>query len=149
MGRARGFASLGILTLMLGLSDQLQLWLKVGGSMGIGICFVLVVRAMLANHLSYKRREVWIMLKQGERPSPATAQQLSSRTLRRVCVEVVQCTKLKLKLECALRHINDVWSKQDFEGTCRTVLLVMPNLRVEGSNPSGGACQFFNGSAGW
>jgi len=82
VARGCGFAAIGILTLMVGLSYQMSLALKAGGIMGLGLTAILVARAIAAPRTPYKRTEVWIMLDPAERPGAAIAQMLIGRTLR-------------------------------------------------------------------
>lgn len=84
VARGCGFAALGIVTLMVGLSDQPHVAFKAGGILTLVQCLVLVMRGMTALHAPYKRTEVWVMLKSEERPQAAFAQQVIGNTLRNV-----------------------------------------------------------------
>ena len=84
VARGCGFAALGIITLMVGLSDQAYLACKAGGILTLGACLILAIRGLTAKSTPYKRTEVWIMLNEAERPKAAVAQQLIGNTLHDV-----------------------------------------------------------------
>lgn len=82
--RGCGFAALGIVTLMVGLSDQMYLACNAGGMLTLSACAILAIRGVTAKSTPYKRTEVWVMLNEDERPQAAIAQQLIGNTLRDV-----------------------------------------------------------------
>lgn len=84
VARGCGFAALAIVTLMVGLSDQMYLACKAGGILALGACGILGVRGYSAPSFSYKRTEVWLMLAEKDRPPAAIAQMLIGGTLREV-----------------------------------------------------------------
>ena len=84
VARGCGFAALGIVTFMVGLSDQMYLACKAGGILTLGMCLILTVRGLTAQHAPYKRTEVWVMLNSEERPQAAVAQQLIGNALRAI-----------------------------------------------------------------
>ena len=84
VARGCGFAALAIVTLMVGLSDQLHLACKAGGILALGTCCILGVRAYSAPSFSYKRTEVWLMLAEKDRPPKEIAQMVIGGTLREV-----------------------------------------------------------------
>ncbi len=84
VGRACGFAGLAIGTFMIGLIGEPPLAFRIGGIMALLACFILILKANLAPQAPYKRTEVWLLLDQSERPTPAIAQQIIGRTLQLV-----------------------------------------------------------------
>ena len=76
VARGCGFATLGIVTLMLGFAGNLRLSLAVGGCLALLTAFVLLLKAANSRRVSYKRTELWIMLEPEERPGPEIAQQV-------------------------------------------------------------------------
>jgi hypothetical protein len=82
VGRACGFAGLGIMCFMVGLSFEPLLAAKSGGTLVLLMTVVLAYRAMSAPGRPYKRTETWLMLEEADRPTAATAQQLIGEALR-------------------------------------------------------------------
>lgn len=86
VARGCGFAALGIATFMLGLSGDMVASLETGGLLSLLVCLVLLLKARLSGHRSYKSTEVWLMLSPQERPSEADAQQMIGAALRESCL---------------------------------------------------------------
>ncbi len=84
VARGCGFAALAIVTVMVGLSDQMQLACRVGGMFTLLACLFLAIRGLTATRTPYKRTEVWVMLNSIDRPQPAVAQQIIGTALRSV-----------------------------------------------------------------
>lgn len=84
VARGCGFAALGIATFMVALSGEMSLALKAGGILVLVACLVLIARAIQARQHPYKRTEVWLMLKPGDRPQPSAAQEIIGSILRDV-----------------------------------------------------------------
>ena len=84
VARGCGFALIGIVTTMTGLSAEPALAFKAGGILTLLTCAVLLLKAFNALGRPYKRTEVWIMLPKPDRPKAEVAQQLIGRTLRMV-----------------------------------------------------------------
>lgn len=84
VARGCGFSALAIFTFMVGFAGNIRVSLVVGGCMALLVAFVLVVKAMNAERVSYNRTEVWIMLEADERPPPGVAQQVIGGALREV-----------------------------------------------------------------
>ena len=84
VGRACGFAALGIITFMVGMSGKAQLALISGGILVLITCLSLTILAYWAPNRPYKRTEVWMMLEEWERPQPPLAQRLIGSILRDV-----------------------------------------------------------------
>lgn len=84
VARGCGFAALAIVTLMVGLSDQMHLACKAGGTLTLGACLILTIRGLTAPNAPYKRTELWVMLDTADRPQPAVAQQIIGNALRDV-----------------------------------------------------------------
>lgn len=82
VGRACGFASLAILTVMLGLSFDPPLAMRIGGVLGMIVVGALMVYGWRAPLRPYRRTETWIMLRDEFRPHPLIAQQMIGRALR-------------------------------------------------------------------
>ena len=82
VGRACGFAALGVGTFILGVIGDIKFAFKWGGFFALIVCLVLFLKAILASRKPYRRTEVWLMLKPDERPQAAIAQQIISAVLR-------------------------------------------------------------------
>lgn len=82
VSRACGFAGLGILVFVFGLSGNLPLALKAAGTLAFIACFVLLLKAHKAPRQHYKQTELWIMLRPEERPQGAIAQQIIGTVMR-------------------------------------------------------------------
>jgi Ca2+/Na+ antiporter len=82
VSRACGFAGLGILVFLVGLSSNLPLALKVAGILALIACLVLLLKALHAPRQHYKQTELWIMLRPEERPQQAIAQQVIGTVMR-------------------------------------------------------------------
>jgi hypothetical protein len=85
VARGSGFAVLAIVCLMIGLSGMPEIALKSGGILCLIASFVLIAKAELAPHRTYKRTELWLMLDKAKRPPGAIAQLLIGGALREVC----------------------------------------------------------------
>lgn len=84
VARGCGFALLGIVTTMTGLSAEPAQAFKAGGILTLMMCAVLLLKAGNALRRSYKATEVWIMLPKPQRPKAEVAQQLIGCALRGV-----------------------------------------------------------------
>lgn len=74
--RACGFAGLGIVAVMVGLSFDPLLALKSGAILLSMLTAVLHFLALRAPTVPYKRTEVWLMIEASDRPPEAVAQRL-------------------------------------------------------------------------
>lgn len=84
VGRACGFAGLGIFCIVVGLSFDAALAAQVGGKLSITLSLILLVLAWRAPMRNYKRTETWLILQPEDRPQADVAQRLIGRTLRNV-----------------------------------------------------------------
>lgn len=84
VGRACGFAGLGIFCIVIGLSFDAGLAALVGSKLSIALSLVLLAFAWRAPTRNYKRTETWLILKPGDRPQANVAQRLIGGTLRNV-----------------------------------------------------------------
>ncbi|MBL8906285.1 MAG: hypothetical protein JNM20_06375 [Rhizobiales bacterium] len=91
VGRACGFAGLGILSFMVGLSFDPEVSAKSGGGLLLLMTTILVFRAMTAPARPYKQTETWLMLDDADRPAPGVAQQVIGQTLQTVYLWFAQC----------------------------------------------------------
>jgi hypothetical protein len=91
VGRACGFAGLGILSFMVGLSFDPKLSAKCGGALLLLMTTILVFRGLTAPTRPYKRTETWLMLDDADRPPPGSAQQVIGQALRIVYLWYAQC----------------------------------------------------------
>lgn len=82
VGRACGFAGLGVLCVVLGLSFEPALAARTGGALSLIICLILLVRARFALRQPYKRTETWLILRKGDRPRAELAQRLVGTALK-------------------------------------------------------------------
>lgn len=84
VGRACGFAGLGIFCIVIGLSFDASLAALVGSKLSISLSLILLVFAWRAPTRNYKRTETWLILKPGDRPQADVAQRLIGGALRTV-----------------------------------------------------------------
>jgi hypothetical protein len=84
VGRACGFAGLGIFCIVIGLSFDAGLAALVGSKLSIALSLVLLVSAWRAPTRNYKKTETWLILQPGDRPQADVAQRLIGGTLRNV-----------------------------------------------------------------
>lgn len=82
VARGCGFAALGIVTVFIGMSGEMEIAFKSAGYLTLLACAVLLLKAALVQRQNYRTTEVWVMLKPAERPDKAVAQQLISTVLR-------------------------------------------------------------------
>ena len=82
IGRACGFAGLGILCVMLGLSFEPVMATRAGGIMGLCLASILAMFALRAPNRSYERTEVWLILPKDARPPSTIAQRVIGQALR-------------------------------------------------------------------
>jgi hypothetical protein len=80
--RACLFGALAIFCLMVGLSYELRLAFKAGGTMTILMAGVLMYKAYEARAKPYRKTEMWIYLPKELRPPEAYAQRVSATVLR-------------------------------------------------------------------
>ncbi|MGB7205387.1 MAG: hypothetical protein WBD37_07930 [Anderseniella sp.] len=90
VGRACGFAGLGVLCFVLGLSFEPVLAAKTGCLLTLAICLFLLSRAWWVHRQPYKKTETWLILSQGDRPRAEVAQQLVSTALRQAYLYFAQ-----------------------------------------------------------
>lgn len=83
VGRACGFAALGIVTFMFALCMEPAVCFKAGGILTLMTCAILIVNAWQAPAKPYKRTELWLMLEPEERPRDAIAQSVIGAALER------------------------------------------------------------------
>ncbi|MDH3663523.1 MAG: hypothetical protein OEU92_26490 [Alphaproteobacteria bacterium] len=82
IGRACGFAGLGILCVMLGLSFEPVMATRTGGVMGLGLASILALFGLRAPSRSYERTELWLILPKDARPPSTIAQRVIGQALR-------------------------------------------------------------------
>ena len=82
IGRACGFASLAILCIMLALSFEPFMAVRVGGALGTTLAFILAIFAAHAPTRPYKHTEVWLILPKEKRPPAPIAQCVVGQALR-------------------------------------------------------------------
>lgn len=82
VGRACGFAAIGIGTFFVGMSGDMPAAFKSAGILSLLTCLVLLLKAQWAPLWPYKRTELWLMLRPDERPEPHIAQQIIGTVMR-------------------------------------------------------------------
>ncbi len=82
VGRACGFAGLGISCVIFGLAFAPVLAAQTGGSLCLGVALILVFCAWRAPRRSYKCTELWLILAKDKRPPARIAQRVISAALR-------------------------------------------------------------------
>lgn len=90
VGRACGFAGLGVLCIVLGLSFDPVLAAKAGAILCLGIAVFLVWCGWRARERPYKKTEVWLILAKGDRPADSYAQRLVGHALREAYMRFAQ-----------------------------------------------------------
>jgi hypothetical protein len=84
VGRACGFAALGIFCVMIGLSFDPLLMLQAGGLLSLGLTAGLLLKAGLTGRSDYRRSETWLLLPPEARPPVGVAERLFVSALREV-----------------------------------------------------------------
>ena len=82
VSRACGFAGLAIVTFFVGMSGDMPAAFQSAGMLSLLASLVLLLKAHQAPSRSYKKTELWLMLRPEERPEPAIAQQIIGTVLR-------------------------------------------------------------------
>ncbi len=82
VGRACGFAGLGVFCLMFGLSFDPALAARTGGGLCLLVTLILGGYAWWAPLRPYQRTETWLMIPEDQRPPADVAQQIVGETLR-------------------------------------------------------------------
>ncbi len=80
--RACLFGALAIFCMMVGLSDELRLAFKAGGTATTLMAGILAYKAREARSKPYRKTEMWQLLPKEFRPPEAYAQRVSSTVLR-------------------------------------------------------------------
>jgi hypothetical protein len=83
VGRACGFAALGIATFMFALCTDPPVCFKAGGILTLMTSAILIVNARQALSTPYKRTELWLLLAPEERPLDTVAQTVIGAALQR------------------------------------------------------------------
>ena len=82
VGRACGFAGLGIFCVVFGLSFEPVLATRTGAGLCLGLALILSGYAYWAPTRPYKRTELWLILAKDKRPPAAYAQHVIGIALR-------------------------------------------------------------------
>lgn len=82
VGRACGFAGLGIFCLIFGLSFEPAFAARTGGALCLGLTMLLAAYAFRARTRPYKRTELWLILDRSQRPPASVAQKVIGEALR-------------------------------------------------------------------
>lgn len=82
VGRACGFAGLGIFCLIFGLSYEPVLAARTGGVISLALALLLAGYAFCAPTRPYRRTELWLILARDQRPPDTIAQKVIGETLR-------------------------------------------------------------------
>jgi hypothetical protein len=82
VGRAMGFTALAIGTFMIGMSGDPQLCFKTGGLLALLTTAILLLKASWVLSQPFKSTEVWLLLRQEDRPAEDVAQDLIPGVLR-------------------------------------------------------------------
>jgi Ca2+/H+ antiporter len=80
--RACGFGSLAIFCLMVGMSFNPRVALQTGGVLMLLMTMILVLKAIEAGTKPYRRTEMWLYLREEDRPPPGAAQRITSAVMR-------------------------------------------------------------------
>ncbi len=106
IGRAVGFAALGICVTMAGLAFDPGLAFTTGAVLTLGLAAVLALKARLAPTFPYRRTEAWLMLE----PTPAWAPEVAQRIVGGVLAETFRrYARLALAAAVGLWLVGVVW----------------------------------------
>ncbi len=94
IGRACGFAGLGIFCVMFGLSFDPAYAARTGGILCLGTAAILAFRGWTAATRSYKKTELWIIIAKDKRPPATIAQQVIGTALREAYLWFAQSTAI-------------------------------------------------------
>jgi len=94
VGRACGFAGLAVFCMVFGLLFDPVLAARTGGLISLAVAATLALYAHFARTRPYKRTEVWMILRQEERPPKTVAQQLIGEVLRVTYIKFARQTAL-------------------------------------------------------
>lgn len=92
--RACGFGSLAIFCFMAGLSFAPRIAFQTGGVLTLLMTGILFLKAIEARWKPYRRTEMWLYLRDEDRPPAASAQQLISGVLRETYLTFAMWTSL-------------------------------------------------------
>jgi hypothetical protein len=92
--RACGFGCLAIFCFMVGLSFMPRIAFQTGGSLTLLMTAILALKALEARWKPYRRTEMWLYLREEDRPPPAAAQQITSEVLRETYLTFAMWTSL-------------------------------------------------------
>lgn len=92
VGRACGFAGLGIFCLMMGLSFDPLLALKVGAICATVVAGVLLFKSWRTAYADHRNTELWLMLEDEERPPERYAQRVTANALRDAYLEFAEAS---------------------------------------------------------
>jgi hypothetical protein len=82
IGRATAFAAFGIFCLMIGLSFDPPLMVRVGAVLSLALAVALILKAELALRQDHRRTEMWLLLPPHDRPPDEVARRVSGTVLR-------------------------------------------------------------------
>jgi len=82
IGRACGFAGLGVFCMVFGLLFDPVLAARAGGLISLSVAATLSIYAHFARTRPYKRTEVWLILREEDRPPENIAQRVIGEVLR-------------------------------------------------------------------
>ncbi len=94
IGRACGFAGLGIFCVMVGLSYEPDLAARAGGMLFLIMVLILAFRAGTARTRPYKKTELWLIIDKEKRPPEGIAQQVVGEALREAYLSFAESTAL-------------------------------------------------------
>lgn len=134
IGRACGFAGLGIFCVMFGLSFNPPYAAQVGGMMCLGTAAILCFRGWTARTRPYKKTELWIIIAKDKRPPAEIAQKVIGTALREAYLWFAQSAAIiALVLLVSALVLHFTWDGEPiFRGHA-------PSVSGTNSSPSGGA----------
>ncbi len=94
VGRACGFAGLAVFCIVFGLLYDPVLAARAGGLISLTVAVVLAGYAHFARTRPYKRTELWLILREEERPPETVAQRLIGEVLRVTYIRFARQTAL-------------------------------------------------------
>jgi hypothetical protein len=94
VSRACGFGLLATGTFMLGMMGNLHLAFRCGGFLLLMMALILILKSFHVVRQPYRSTETWLILRQEDRPTAETAQQIISTVLHDIYVEYARLSAL-------------------------------------------------------
>ena len=94
VARACGFGMLAIFCIMVGMSFNPRAVFQSGGILTLMMTFILILKALRASRIPYKRTDMWLLLPENARPPDRFAQWATSTVMREAYFTFARYTAL-------------------------------------------------------